>query len=227
MRAWERGKGSQSTYLLNNNLRRKIVSPQPHPTQNRPSNQSPRRHQLLLLPLSPEPPEHRRTTRQTQRLPRDEPYARADRPDAGHHARRDPRRGELEGDGDGARDGDVDGIEAGGEEVRDHLPREGEDGEVEQGAGEGGEDGAVAEVGAKVVGGGVEEGGEGLEGAGAAVGGGGGGGGGLGLLEGGDDLVDLGWWWVSEGGGVVGMGEGLRGRWRSIRRGWRRGSCRG
>lgn len=38
-------------------------------------------------------------------------------------------------------------VEAGGQQVRDHLAREGEDGEVEERAGEGGEDGAVAEVG--------------------------------------------------------------------------------
>ena len=135
-----------NAHLLNDTLRAQIIAPQPDPSESDAHHQAGGggdRAGPLAVDVGEEPS---RAGSEPDHLPRQTPYRGADRADASHQPRRDPGGAELEDGADEADDANVEGGVPDRQEVGHHLPGQGEDGEVEEAEGEGGEERWVVDV---------------------------------------------------------------------------------
>jgi len=133
-------------HLLDDTLRAQIIAPQPNPAKSHAHHQAGScgdRTGPLAAYIGEEPA---RAGSEPDHLPGQAPYRRSHHADASHQPRRDPGGAELEDGADEADDADVEGCVPDGQEVGHHLAGQGEDGEVEEAEGEGGEEGWVVDV---------------------------------------------------------------------------------
>lgn len=137
-------------HLLNNELRTQVKTPQANPAQYRTAHKSARRKDWPIL-VGDE--KYHNARNEHRHLPATKPQARTHRPDLTHRPRRNPRRKHLKRNAHRPRQPDLRRRISRSEEIRDHLPREVENGEVEERACDRWEERAVVEVRDEVGGG--------------------------------------------------------------------------